>query len=372
MNITKEQLSFLSIFEHIKDKTGKLSDKIHISLKDGIVRFTQLSGGLKAIKEIDVSDQRGLEDFEFLYETQNFIQLVKSSDKVNISKDGISFGGKSKYNFESLDITYPDIVDFLDLKNSKPEEEFEVKDLEMAYFCSDFCGEDKFAFVALQSDNFASSDYQSVACISASSNKFDYEKDDDGDEKSKIFIPIKILSLFSKYRLSSIQVKTFNEKGFWTFELDGTLCIVPIETCLLPNIVKGTLSSSYNHKEFVKFSKSSLFSVAKRMKIMDERKDSRVKFKITKTELEIENSKSNRSSDSIDVELSSDSIITDDNDKRSRIIVSSDAIQRILTALDGESIFMYVSDDLNNFSTVRFEDENHLIKIVHILFEEGT
>jgi len=247
MEITKEQLNFLQIFDHCKDKSGKLTDKRQRKLTGTVVRFTQLSGSLKTFKEIDVSGQEGLEDFECIYSTQKFIELVRSSNTIQISKDGISFGTRSKYNFESLDITYPDLVEFLNLKTLPPDEVFTLKDLGMSYFCRDFTGSERFDYVALQSNHFASSDHKSVACITPTSNNFSYEKDEEGDEITKIFIPSAIVSLYEKYGLKEIEINSYSSKGFWSFSLDGCLCIVPIQTCPLPNIVSGGLSQAYNY-----------------------------------------------------------------------------------------------------------------------------
>ena len=226
--------------------------------------------------------------------------------------------------------------------------------------------------MAFQSNHFASSDHKSVACITPTSNNFSYEVDNDGDEITKIFIPSTIISLFEKYALKEIEINSYSSKGFWSFNLDGCLCIVPIQTCPLPNIVNGSLSQAYNHKDYIVVNRKALSSVVKRMKIMDDDKNGRLRLTISDKELLIENSRSNKSSESIECTISDTSVISKVGDSKTSIILSSDILQKIISIFEEEELFIYVPTDPSNFSTVRFEDKNHIIKIIHILFEEGS
>lgn len=367
MLIKVAQVTGLSVFSELSDTYDKLSDKLHIDYRDGVLKFTQLGKIVKLQKVINVGNAKD-EPFQLLYDTRSFVELVRgiTSDFL-LTQDGIKLINKDAlYTLDVEDARgYPDIDEAF--ANQGQGRKIILKDIPKLAAASMYAGTDLLSVISLQEDHFVSSDGNMVY-LSRTSNSI-VRGDEDG---ITLNIPKDLAALICKYKVPEVAVTMWEINGTscWSFSLDDIAITVVNQEYTLPNMMTDEYKQQYGHQDYVEVSRELLLEVLNRMKVVTQNNSyNRIFINIvSEDEIIVESKDHNKSKESLPALVSSKAILTDPENIEAQVVLSCNFLRRIATTLTDDAIRMYVSSNKAVFDVVRFEGVTDDVKIIHRLY----
>lgn len=287
MKVTKANLDFLDIFAHLIDSSTERGECFYLNVKDGVAQFCQPGEDHIVMTKLPLVEGKESK-FSVVYPTDKFRKLVseaKPADKLEITNQGISFGTKENYGLESLKLVMQG-VDFYEKSLQGTKETVTLTDLALLSKAKTYAsGDEGFNVVAYQAGYFVSTD-EHTTCIVETKNKSERE----------FFIDKKILALFEKSKLTSVDIDFFDEKGLYTFVIKGVRVIVGYrQDVMIPYLVDEESRAIYNFEHTAKVPRELFLEKLKRVAVTaDSNTDKRIVLLFSKEGVSIENREHNK------------------------------------------------------------------------------
>jgi len=342
IQLTKEQLNFMSIYTLWMDKdqafrlTGKKGN-------DKII-FTQRSQKGLLISTIDYNVK---EDFDYNFDTDIFVSLVKSLPneiQITITDKGIEFL-KNKYDIKNYDIMFEDFDEQLKEINTKdPRDVIPLVDIEKFKYIKDSVGVDDLAAVAFQKNHFITSDRINYTSFIKTDLKFT----EPFYFASDLFLLLSSLNINSRNIIISGDRKS---PDYYYVTIDNTSVFFIKKDYALPDMFDPETMKMYEHKYKFEVNKSQLKIILDRMKIVARaNRDSRIFIELKENEIIIRNNDNQLAYEKLDAIV--DKPVVDLN-----FAISAIYFSQVLTYLQGDKVLCFCTDNEEDFVTLKIIDE---------------
>jgi len=348
MKIEKEKLEFLNIFRILSDNKSNLGDKIQIVVKKDKITFNQITQTVRLTKSMPISSK---EEYELLIPIFELTGYLALDSNFEITKQGLIYDQEKEiYEFENLQLDFPDEV--VNIEKGEQPEEITIKNILKSGIAKNFAGTDDVGAIALTHNHFVATDRLLCAIVKTDNNI---------DET--VYFPKLILDLFDSYKIDELGFKIY--KDCFTFEIAGVSILVPNQDYAIPEVFDENYINEYDHKDSVSIDKIYLERHLKKMMIASTNNpNNRIFFSIKNGDLILK---------SKDFKSSFTTVKTDEPNERlegQEGIVSCNYFLKMVQNLPGSKTFIYMNPDLEDSATVKLEDENHDVKLLHILFQD--
>jgi len=359
LSFKKDELGFLSLFNMCQDTKSLHGDKVKIANIKGTKDIIFCQRNTKGIINFSILKDKNVNDekFSFIFEIDKLYKmssLCGKEEDIVIKKEGINFGTKSSYKFES----YDDLNDLIDdakiydtfVSGFKKSEVLEIKDFDLIKNIEFSIGAEGFNNIAILKDEkeektfFVTSDGESITSSILTTNDIQEDNWIDNDL-------YKITKLVDKDN-KEFKVDINRKDGTYFYSLGNNIyTIVPLCESNIFNIFKEENKSLYEHKNKFSFKKHDFINALEKIMVVTSVKyKNRIFIYLEKDSVTIENKEGISGKEVIDAKIDKDL-----QDKY--FLIQAPSLLKAIKELNNENITIRIDSDIDNCNVVKVEAE---------------
>lgn len=368
LQLSKKDLTFLSLYNFCADTKTEYSDKFRISGEENSkdIVFSMINSKGILLTSIIKDKKKESEKFIYIFPVVEFFKmsgLVSDNDEITIKPEGISFGKGSEYKFESFDFLNDiyeskSILKLLENKN----EEVTINNFNFSKEV-DFCiglekGFDNIAILhdlESKKEYFVTSDFQNQSITGAIKNNDTLQEDIHIDS-----LFYRLLKTFSNSAVLKFEVN--KENSYFKYFLDNTHIISPFIESSIFNIFEQDKKDLYEHKFKFSFDKSLFIkSLEKLVVVTNTNLKNRISVFLNNGNIVLENKDGIAGKETVEANV--------DKELQGQFFaIKAHSILKAVKELNEKEIFIKIDSDIDNVNVIKVsgakEDKFFIINLL--------